>query len=208
MLPMLQGKFTFAEYISNHQSLIDPAIEPLLGNNLFGLHGNEWRQMRALISAAFTSSKMKSMFKLMSDCSSTFIDSLVKKLNQGHCEFNSKDIFTRYANDTIATCAFGISVDSMENPDNDFYVLGRKAASFDTLKYLRFFMVRTFPTISKLLGIKVTQAHVEKFFYDMVRDTIAIRDEKAIYRPDMIQIMMETRNNKNDSKSLNLVLKV
>lgn len=195
------------DHFVDHQSFIaNPELEPLFGNNLFVLRGDRWREIRALITGAFTSSKMKAMFKLMSDCGSTFAEYLVDQSREGMNEINSKDSFTRYANDTIATCAFGISVDSMANPTNDFYTLGREATNFEGLKSLRFLMVQNFPMISKLFGIKLIDANIEKFFCNLVRNTMAVRDKEGIYRPDMIQLMMETRNREPGSKKPELTI--
>jgi hypothetical protein len=36
-----------------------------------------------------------------------------------------KDFYTRYTNDVIATAAFGISVDSLKQPTNEFYTMGQ-----------------------------------------------------------------------------------
>ena len=38
-----------------------------------------------------------------------------------------KDLYTRYASDAIATTAFGIDVDSLKQPTNEFYMMSRKA---------------------------------------------------------------------------------
>nr|ACE75339.1 cytochrome P450 [Glyptapanteles indiensis] len=189
------------DHFMDHRGFADPEIEPLFGNNLFSLRGDRWREIRTLLTPAFTSSKMKAMFKLMSECANTFGDALVKQAENTADGFFSKDIFTRYTNDAIATCAFGIAVDSMKNPDNDFYVLGRRATNFDGIKSLKFFMIRSFPLITKLFRVKLIETKIENFFYDLVKDTIATRDAQGINRPDMIQLMMETRGNKPGSKN-------
>lgn len=35
-------------------------------------------------------------------------------------ELEIKEIFSKYTNDLIATCAFGTNINSFENPDNEF----------------------------------------------------------------------------------------
>lgn len=35
-----------------------------------------------------------------------------------------KNIFSRYANDVIANCAFGIKCDSLNEKNNEFYAMG------------------------------------------------------------------------------------
>lgn len=86
------------DHFVNHRGFVDPEQEPLFGNNLFSLHDNKWREIRNLLSPAFTSSKMKGMFKLMSDCASNFVDFLAEKSQKKPLDINSKDAFTRYMN--------------------------------------------------------------------------------------------------------------
>nr|ACE75343.1 cytochrome P450 [Glyptapanteles indiensis] len=185
----------------DRRGVVDPEIDSLFGKNLLTLRGDRWRESRILLSPAFTSSKMKAMFKLMSECANAFSDTLVKQARNRANGINSKDIFTRYTNDAIASCLFGVAVDSMNNPDNDFYTLGRRAANFEGIRSLKFFMIRAFPSMSKLLRIKLIGTKIENFFYDLVRDTIATRDAQGINRPDIIQLMMETRGHKPGSKN-------
>lgn len=184
------------DHFVDHRGFVDPIQDPLFGGNIFSLRGDNWREVRNLLSPSFTSSKMKGMFKLMLKCSENFVDFLTEQSIKQQ-SINSKDAFTRYTNDVIATCAFGVTVDSMRNPNNEFYVLGKKATNFEGILSIKFFLLRNFPMISKLLRVKLIGSYVEDFFYEIVRDTIAMRDEKGISRPDMIQLMMETRHNKD-----------
>ncbi|XP_057326719.1 cytochrome P450 9e2-like [Microplitis mediator] len=195
------------EHFVDHRNFTDPEIEPLFSNNLFSLKGEKWREIRTLLTPAFTSSKMRAMFKLMSECANNFTDFLVYQSQKGSTVFNSKDIFTRYTNDTIATCAFGVSVDSMKDPNNEFYVLGKKATNFDDIvQTIKFVLMMTFPKVMRLFAVKLFDKRVDTFFSNLVRDTIATRDEKSIYRPDMIQLMMETRNHEPGSKKPELTI--
>jgi len=41
---------------------------------------------------------------------------------------NMKDAFSKYTNDVIATCAFGIKIDSMKDSTNVFYVFLRQGS--------------------------------------------------------------------------------
>ncbi|KAK0087675.1 hypothetical protein PV325_000413 [Microctonus aethiopoides] len=188
----------YFDHFVDHRGFVDPVQDPLFGKNLFSLRGDNWREIRNLLSPAFTSSKMKAMFKLMEKCSQDFANYMYEQTQKKKTlTINSKEFFARYTNDVIATCAFGITIDSMRNPDNEFYILGREATNFEGILSLKFLLLRNFPIISRLLRVKLVNENIEKFFKTIVRDTIAIRDEKGISRPDMIQLMMESRNNKN-----------
>jgi cytochrome P450 family 9 len=45
-----------------------------------------------------------------------------------------KNFYTRYTNDVIATTAFGLGVDSLRQPTNEFYMMGQEATSFGAVK--------------------------------------------------------------------------
>lgn len=50
-----------------------------------------------------------------------------------------KDFFTRFTNDVIATSAFGIHCDSLTQPTNEFYMMGKDAVNFGGSQALKFF---------------------------------------------------------------------
>ncbi|XP_011699352.1 PREDICTED: cytochrome P450 9e2-like [Wasmannia auropunctata] len=166
--------------------------DPLLGKNLFSLRGEKWRNVRTLLSPSFTSSKMKMMFTLMSECAVDFAKFL-SALPADEGGTNMKDAFSKYTNDVIATCAFGIKIDSMKDPTNKFFVYGKEATNFLGVRGAKFIFLRTFPTIGRILNLKLISDHVAHFFKDIVATTIATRDEKHITRPDMLQLMMDIR---------------
>lgn len=90
---------------------------------------------------------MKTMFVLISDCAENFVQHFLKK-NEDVVTVEFKDIFTRYTCDVIATTAFGVQVDSLGQPKNRFYLMGREAVDFRSLrKRLKLFGYFLFPKI-------------------------------------------------------------
>ncbi|RLU15511.1 hypothetical protein DMN91_012505 [Ooceraea biroi] len=176
----------------DHRAFVDETQDILFGKSLFSLRGDRWRQVRALLTPAFTSSKMKGMFKLMSDCGADF-GTYMAQMPPEKRMMEMKDAFTRYTSDVIATCAFGVTVDSMRNPTNEFYVYGREATAFNSIMFLKFFIFRSLPWLARIIGLKFVRKQVMNFFHDLVDTTIKTRDEKGIVRPDMLQLMMENR---------------
>ncbi|XP_025263779.1 cytochrome P450 9e2-like [Camponotus floridanus] len=177
--------------------------EPLFSNNLFSLHGQKWRDVRTLLSPSFTSSKMKMMFTLMSECAVDFANFLSTSIPGEKSDMDMKDVFTKYTNDVIATCAFGIKINSMQDPTNKFYVYGKKLVYFSGIRNIKFFFLRTFPTLGRILNVKLIDSHVSDFFKDIIRTTIATRDAENIIRSDMIQLMMDIKG-KEDRRELNI----
>lgn len=97
-------------------------------------------------------------------------------------------------NDVIASCAFGIKVNSLKNPDNEFFTAGKKLLSFaKPTAIFKFLLITAFPSFSQKIGIDLIDKDVQKFFRSMVLETMVTREEKKILRPDMINILMQVR---------------
>nr|CAD7576212.1 unnamed protein product [Timema californicum] len=142
-----------------------------------------WREMRTLLTQTFTSSKMKNMFGLVLNCGqqmAEFLEGKLSKHDNNVCTLEMKDFFSRYANDIIATSAFGVSVDSFNNPKNEFYLVGKQLTNFKSWRLL-------------WLKIPFLAPSVSKFIYELVDDTLRTRERKGIIRPDMIHLLMQAR---------------
>jgi cytochrome P450 family 9 len=61
-----------------------------------------------------------------------------------------RDLFTRYANDVIATAAFGIVCDSLNNPKNEFYEMGKDVTNFGGVRALIIFGYAFSPKLMKV----------------------------------------------------------
>ncbi|XP_046423561.1 cytochrome P450 9e2-like [Neodiprion fabricii] len=184
----------------DHRNFIDEVLDPLFAKNLFFLQGERWRDMRSLLSPAFTSSKMKMMFKLVSQCGGDLADYLIAKASLEPIEVEMKDIFTRYTNDVIATSAFGITVNSLKDRDNEFYTMGKKATTFSGMKTIRIFIVRSSSFLAKLFSIRIIETNVRKFFSNVIESNIAMRDSQGIVRNDMIHLMLQARDKSDKIK--------
>jgi cytochrome P450 family 6 len=68
---------------------------------------------------------MKMMFGTMVECGKELKDVLLQTSRKGEA-IRIKDILARYATDIIASCAFGIQCNCLQNPDAEFRIWGRK----------------------------------------------------------------------------------
>ncbi|XP_014488279.1 PREDICTED: cytochrome P450 9e2-like [Dinoponera quadriceps] len=182
------------EHFPDHRTLTSTDIDTLFSKNVFFLRGNQWKEMRNTLSPTFTASKMKVMFELVSKCSHEFTEYLAE-----HPELcssiDTKDAFRRYSTDVIATSAFGITVNSMKDRDNEFFLRGIEITkSLLSLSMLKFLILRTSPRLSKALGLYIFSPDSTKFFRRIVAENIKIREEQGIVRPDMIHLLMQARD--------------
>ncbi|XP_029732068.2 probable cytochrome P450 9f2 [Aedes albopictus] len=167
----------------------------LLGNTLFALRGQKWRDMRATLSPAFTGSKMRHMFELVAECGQSMAAFLAAEAKPGkRLELEMKDTFTRFGNDVIATVAFGIKVDSMRDRENDFYMKGKQLTNFERFSVIfKVMLMSAMPSLANKLGVDLVDAEAAKYFTRMIMENMKQRKAHGIVRNDMIQILMEVR---------------
>ncbi|KAJ8686640.1 hypothetical protein QAD02_022434 [Eretmocerus hayati] len=189
------------DHFMDHKSIIDASLDPLFGGSLFNITGEKWREARNLLSPAFTSSKMKGMFELMVACGEDLVAYLAdhNKINGKMVE--TKELFTKYTNDVIATCVFGMKVNSLDDPKNLFYVYGLEATNFAKMTF-KFLLARLSPTLLRWLNIRLVRKEIADFFESIVKKTVEMRDEKGISRPDILQLLMDARGREGSKLKL------
>jgi cytochrome P450 family 9 len=64
-------------------------------------------------------------------------------------------MYTRYANDVIATAAFGIGIDSLKHPTNEFYMMGQRAFKIGKLRMVKFFGYLISPKLMQVRNYEI-----------------------------------------------------
>lgn len=180
----------------DHTAFIESSSDTLFGKSLFLMSEQKWRDMRTTLSPAFTGSKMRHMFELVVECADDLAKYLVAEAKQRKkIRWEMKDLFSRYTSDVIASCAFGLKVDSLKNPTNEFFTIGTSNLNFGSMKVaLRMLLIRSMPRLMRAIDFEFFPTYVKRFFMSMVLDTMEEREKKHIYRPDMINILMQVQS--------------
>ncbi|XP_044738026.1 cytochrome P450 9e2-like [Chrysoperla carnea] len=184
----------FENFVDHSDSVFLEGVNPILDRNLLALRGNDWRDMRATLSPAFTGSKMRGMFQLMVDAGEYFVNYFVneaKKSGGKPLNVELKEIMTRLTNDVIATTAFGIKIDSLRDPNNEFYRMGSKASTISTWRLL---LSNFLPHVARFFRISLFPKEAVDYLRKIALETISIRERDNIYRPDMLQLLIEAKN--------------
>ena len=91
----------------------------------------------------------------------------------------AKELFGKFALDSIATSGFGIESNSFKDPDNSFRINAMKftrdpkyASVFDIPKFMLAFMA---PKFASKLGISAFSKPLARFFVGIVRNTMKTR---------------------------------
>lgn len=176
----------------DHKFLLNTDVEPLFGNSVFLMCGQKWREMRATLSPAFTGSKMRLMFDFVRDCATNTTQHL-HQINggaNGALSLELGDMFARYASDVIATCAFGVTVDSFADRNNEFFVQGKKISDTSPRTVGKFVLQRVAPSVMKWLRLEYFDMGMKKFFCDMITRNMETRRRLGIRRPDMVDLLL------------------
>lgn len=186
------------EHFEDHGTFGEEDSPDLFANSVFFMRGQRWRDMRTTLSPAFTGSKMRQMFELVTECADDMTKYIIKKsADGGNIGLEMKDLFSSYTTDVIATCAYGIRVNSFENPDNEFIVMARKSLDINgPVAIIKFLLIRACPLLVRKLNIQFLSTAVSKFFMTMVIDTMEERKKRGIFRPDVINLLMQVRQGK------------
>lgn len=160
------------------------------------LRDKEWTDMRSTLSPIFTSSKMKTMYGLLSDQARDFVNFFEEKSQKGEVlEIDAKNIFARFTADGIATSALGFEADCVRNTESEVFKLVGTFIneSTDTLMLLKGFLFMALPKLYKLLGFRLMSKELYNFFKRVVIDQMNERDRNNISRPDIIQLMLQLK---------------
>ncbi|KRT83704.1 cytochrome P450 [Oryctes borbonicus] len=196
--PELIKQITVKEFdhFLNHRSFLPDNIDPIWSKNLFALKDTEWREMRSTLSPSFTSSKMKVIFSLISECAEEYMKYF--STENKTVEIELKDTTTRFTNDIIATVAFGVKCDSINEKKNEFYMMGKRTTTFTLWRSMKFFFFSIAPEVCKFFKMKLFPGDIYEFFMKLIKDTIHIRETQGIVRPDMINQLLEARKGKKN----------
>ncbi|XP_046392982.1 cytochrome P450 6a2-like [Ischnura elegans] len=162
---------------------LDEEVDPLNAKGLFNLRGQRWKEMRARLSPTFTSGRMKSMFPLMFKCAEELSESLARNIAKsggGEATVEAKEYMACYSTDVIATCAFGIHCDALQNPEtSEFRRMGKLVFEPTLRRRILLGIFLTSPRLLKWTGMKFTDDETSSFFSNFVKDMVSQR-EKAI----------------------------
>ncbi|XP_071447823.1 probable cytochrome P450 6a17 [Hetaerina americana] len=194
---------------------VDEIKDPMSGN-IFNLPGSRWHSLRSKLSPTFTSGKMKYMFPIVHACAEHLQKTLKSSFLSiiGRCHINSKaalfplhlktaaetermggsievkELMARYTTDVIGSAAFGVEVRSLDNPESEFRVIGRRILSATLSNAIRSFLFVFAPSLAIKLGVRSADPVAEDFFTKIVKDTVTYREENNVKRADFLQLLL------------------
>uniref|UniRef100_T1J343 Cytochrome P450 n=1 Tax=Strigamia maritima TaxID=126957 RepID=T1J343_STRMM len=160
--------------------------DKLLGKMLTALTGEKWKIVRNTLTPTYTSGKLKQMVYLIEEASQYLINSLKNKAENGEpIEFIKS--FSVLTLDVIASCAFGMKSDCIDNQESEFVHQANKA--FRPSPKLIYF-VNIMPFLIQCIPKFLPNPF--DYFQKIADRTIDMRqNQKDFSRKDFLQIMLE-----------------
>ncbi|XP_029164739.1 cytochrome P450 6k1-like [Nylanderia fulva] len=182
-------------YFDDRYTSADPN-DRLGYTNLFFLKNPAWKILRTKLTPIFTSGKLKKMFESMLECAKnldTHLESL--KVDDVKKEIEVKDLTANFSTDMIGCTAYGLNVNSLNNPDAEFRINGRKIFEYGYIRGFELLALFFFPHVVRLTGIKTfgkeSSIFLRNVFWEVINQLIA----SGVKRNDLIDVLIELRKN-------------
>lgn len=173
-----------------------------VGANLFGMPGQQWKDMRAKLSPTFTSGKLKNMFPPIED-KTLLLKSFLNQVADTEDEVLLKKAMIRLNLSIIASVFFGFELDAFKDPQHEFNKMGDLFLSPAIFRNkIAQFAVFVCPSLLKFLKMSALSPVVSKYILNLVNTVIEARKaDPSLVRKDFIQTVMEMMENaKQDDK--------
>lgn len=185
-----------------------------LSEQLFFQGGLKWKNFRTKLTPAFTSGKLKAMLPIVTRNGRILQSYMTKNLKDGDDVFELRDLIARLNTNIITGVAFGIEVDTINNPNHVMRQMGVKVFEPNLIAGLRFFTAFFTPMINDIFKFKFVNDEVENFFKSIIEDNVTIREEDNLQKSDLMQTLIQLKNDgfmaggrqedNNDNKKITL----
>ncbi|KAF7994760.1 hypothetical protein HCN44_004232 [Aphidius gifuensis] len=173
--------------------------DPLGSVNLFLAKNPIWKLIRQKLTPIYTSGRLKKMFELMKEVGHDFdkhLESLGLEGEGKNIEF--KEISAKFTTDMIATTAFGLRANSLNDPDAEFRKEGKRIFSSGIYRNFELTSLFFLPQLLKPLGLRFIPKDSTKFLRSVIMSTIDEREKSGCQRGDLIDLLVDLRRNQVD----------
>ncbi|CAG2108825.1 unnamed protein product [Medioppia subpectinata] len=177
-----------------------------IGKSLFFLPGSDddWKRVRSILSPVFTSGKLRAMMRNISGISDKFVNNLSRFAEQGE-PVDMRKYVGAFAMDVISACAYGINVESIDNPNHPIVTNAMKILNTDAGVGIMLSVM--IPQLGRLLRAEPFDIKAVKYFDDLTNQILSERKVINKYsasdtkrRTDFIQLMIDSEKSDKESE--------
>uniref|UniRef100_A0A1L8EGW7 Putative cytochrome p450 6g2 n=1 Tax=Haematobia irritans TaxID=7368 RepID=A0A1L8EGW7_HAEIR len=177
---------------SNRYSASDPHTDSIGANNLFFVKNPKWKEIRAKLTPVFTSGKIKQMFHLVEEIGRN-LDKHLCSLTDVSRVHEVKEINALFTTDVIASIAFGVLANSLEDPKGEFRRNGARVFEFTYRRAAEFTSMFFVPQLVKPLHFKTFSSQTSDFLRNAMTHVIEERMKSTMHRNDLIDVLVNFR---------------
>lgn len=104
----------------------------------------------------------------------------------------------RYNADIIASIIFGLETDSFTNRNNDYIFMAEDLfGHYSRWRMLKFILLVMAPQLLENFNFRTVQEKQEAFITKIIKEVVSYRESEGIRRNDIMQILIDLKNNSN-----------
>jgi len=113
-----------------------------------------------------------------------------------------RELTAKFATDIIGSTAYGLDVNSFKDPNAEFRKYGKMIFYYNTYRSFEMLAIFFLPTIVRLTRIKMFGKEPTDFMRKVFWETLTQRMKSGLKRNDLIDILLELKNNNNNDQDL------
>ncbi|CAK1542623.1 unnamed protein product [Leptosia nina] len=189
------------ESFQSHGIFSDSFIGDPLGGHLFNIHGPKWKSLRVKLSPAFTPGKLKTFFPFVERIANDALEYSESKCKNKET-LNFSNFYAKYAMELVGSVGFGIETNGFKNAETEFQKRGHQFFEYTSIYWTIVRAIAFFaPDFFKKFRMNRTDPNINKFFFNLVKDTVHYRERNNYHRSDFLQTLIDLKKNDNDVKS-------
>lgn len=170
---------------------VDEVRSPLT-NNLFFLSGHRWKHLRSVLSPSFSGAHLKAMFPLMTVTACKLQTRVAHEAEVGE-PFDVSEVTARYSIDNIASCAFGLDINSLADEESQFLHTSVKVFGPARLTHVIRLVQMFSMGFWKLLNFTFPDKDATSFYLETVKNLVSFRLENDVAVNDVLQHLIKLR---------------
>lgn len=171
--------------------------------NLFLMKNPGWKILRSKLTPIFTTGKLKKMLDLMFLIADDLDNHLEVRNLETPKEMEMKELCACFTTDMIGSTAFGLKVNSLQDPQAPFREIGREIFDYTSLtRAMEFLTIFFMPNLIEYTKVKFFGSKADKFLRTVFWEVINERTASGEKRYDLIDLLIELKEKHENDEDL------
>lgn len=191
----------FRYFVNRRRFQAFELVEPM-NRMLSTLRNEEWKNIRSIVTSAFSGSKLKKLSSCIVETCSLFNKHL-EGLTKTDGIMDVKRLYSCFASDVVCSAMFGVPIDTVNESEHPLQKNIQRIFGPEIYKNWRFIMLFFLPSLTNyLMKNKIIDSLVPseplEYLIDLTNQIIEERRSKEKFRNDFIQMMVDHEDEAKD----------